>query len=167
MNDPVKTSVSQVGWQQETVCLNETASGAARAAAPPGYELLGEIGHGGMGVVYRARDRTLQRELAVKLLQEHYAGDAGATRRFVEESAITAQLQHPAIPAIYQVGSTARGRPFLAMKLIRGRTLGELLMERADPAADHARFIAVFEQIAHAVAYAHSRDVIHRDQNRE
>jgi tRNA A-37 threonylcarbamoyl transferase component Bud32/tetratricopeptide (TPR) repeat protein len=131
--------------------------------APPGYELLGEVGRGGMGVVYRARDASLDRDVAVKVLQYRAAPNSSAARRFLDEARITAQLQHPGIPAVHQVGALPDGRPFLAMKLIKGRTLDELSRERPDPSADLGRFVAVFENIAQAVGYAHSRGVIHRD----
>ena len=102
----------------------------------PGYELFGEVGRGGMGVVYRARDLSLDRDVAVKLLQACYPADSPTARRFTDEARITGQLQHPGIPAVYQVGGVPDGRPFLAMKLIKGRTLAALLGERPDPAAD-------------------------------
>jgi WD40 repeat protein/serine/threonine protein kinase len=142
-------------------------SGGAAGGAPaeagalpaiPGFELRDEVGRGGMGVVYRARDLTLDREVAVKILQEMYAPDSATAARFVEEARITAQLQHPGIPAVYQVGTLAGGRPFLAMKLIKGRTLDALVKAKAPIDA-----LAVFEAISQAVGYAHAHDVIHRD----
>ena len=133
------------------------------AAAPPGYELLEEVGRGGMGVVYRARDLALNRNVAVKFLQSHYPAGSAAARRFVEEAQITGQLQHPGIPPVHQVGQLPDGRPFLVMKLIKGRTLGDLLKERPNPADDRGRFLAAFEQICQAVGYAHAHQVIHRD----
>jgi serine/threonine protein kinase/tetratricopeptide (TPR) repeat protein len=129
----------------------------------PGYELLGEVGRGGMGVIHRARDLALDRHVAVKLLQDRYATDSPIGRRFTDEALITAQLQHPGVPAVYQVGTLPDSRPFLAMKLIKGRTLAALLGERPDPAADQGSFVAIFEQVCQAVAYAHSLRVIHRD----
>jgi tetratricopeptide (TPR) repeat protein len=72
-------------------------------------------------------------------------------------------LQHPAIPPVHDYGALPDGRPFLAMKLIKGRTLEELLRQRADSAAERGRFLAVFEQVCQAVAYAHAHTVIHRD----
>src|SRR2546421_202173 len=86
-------------------------------ACSAGYELLSEIGRGGMGVVYRARDLALGREIAVKLLLECFMSDAAVVRRFMEEAQITGQLQHPGIPPVHQTGTTPGGRPFLAMKL--------------------------------------------------
>ncbi len=131
--------------------------------APGRYELQGEIAQGGMGVVYRATDTALGREVAVKVLRDRFAPDSFAARRFVDEARIAGQLQHPGIPAIHDVGAGPDGRPFLAMKLIKGRTLDELLRDRPDPGADRGRFMAAFEQICQAVAFAHAHKVIHRD----
>src|SRR5262249_35072684 len=141
--------------------VEAVAEAAGGVAAPAGYELLDEIGHGGMGVVYRARDAGLGRDGAVKVLAEKYAPDSGSARRFLAEARITGQLQHPGIPAVHQVGTLPGGRPFLAMKLIKGQTLDAQLHER--PAADRGRLVAVFEQVCQAVAYAHAHRVIHRD----
>jgi tetratricopeptide (TPR) repeat protein len=136
---------------------------SAPPASPPGYELLEEIGQGGMGVVYRARDVTLDRDVAVKVLAQRYPGDSPLSQRFVSEARITGQLQHPSIPAVHLVGSLADGRPFLAMKLIKGSTLETLLKQRTDPSADRGRLLAIFEAICQAVGYAHAHRVIHRD----
>ena len=131
--------------------------------SPPGYELLDEIGHGGMGVVYRARDVALGRDVAVKLLSERYPADSIAAQRFLNEARITGQLQHPGIPAVHQVGALSDGRPFLAMKLIKGSTLETLLKHRPDPPEDRGQLLAIFEAICQAVGYAHAHRVIHRD----
>ncbi len=134
--------------------------------SPPGYELLDEIGHGGMGVVYRARDTGLDRDVAVKLLSERYAPDSVPAQRFLSEARITGQLQHPGIPAVHQVGTLADGRPFLAMKLIKGSTLETILKYWPDPSADRgpaAGGLAIFEAVCQAVGYAHAHRVIHRD----
>jgi len=134
-----------------------------RPAVPRGFDLLDEVGRGGMGVVYRARDLALGREVAVKVLHERYAADGSPARRFLDEARITGQLQHPGIPAVHAVGALPDGRPFLAMKLIKGRTLDDRLKGRADPAAGLGELLVVFEAVCQAVAYAHSRGVIHRD----
>src|SRR5262249_18223983 len=139
------------------------AEPSAPPTNPPGYELLDEIGQGGMGVVYRARDTALDRDVAVKLLSERYPADSSAARRFLSEARITGQLQHPGIPAVHQVGTLADGRPFLAMKLMKGSTLEAILKQRTDPAADRGRLLAVFETVCQAVGYAHAHRVIHRD----
>jgi serine/threonine protein kinase len=139
------------------------ADPSAPPASPPGYQLLDEIGRGGMGVVYRGRDTALDRDVAVKLLSERFPPASPAAQRFLSEARITGQLQHPGIPAVHQVGTLAGGRPFLAMKLIKGSTLDALLKQRTDPAADRGRLLAAFEAVCQAVGYAHAHRVIHRD----
>jgi tetratricopeptide (TPR) repeat protein len=127
------------------------------------YKFLDELARGGMGVVYLATDTVLGREVAVKVLQEKYGPETGAARRFADEARIAAQLQHPAIPPIHDLGRLPDGRPFLAMKRIKGDTLDTLLAARPDPAFDRGRFVAVFEQVCQAIAFAHAHKVIHRD----
>ncbi len=127
------------------------------------YTLGDEIARGGMGVVYRATDTAFGREVAIKVLQVKYDPTSGAGRRFAEEARITGQLQHPAIPPVHDLGTLPDGRPFLAMKLIKGQTLDDLLKARTDLAADRGRFVAAFEAVCQAVAYAHAHKVIHRD----
>jgi serine/threonine-protein kinase len=124
---------------------------------------LHEIGRGGMGAVLVGRDPALDRPLAVKVLLAERCGDAGLEQRFLEEARICGRLQHPGVVPVYDVGRLDDGRPFFAMKLVKGRTLAQLLAERAGPADDLPRFLAVFEQVCQAVGYAHSRGVIHRD----
>jgi serine/threonine protein kinase len=127
------------------------------------YVLGEEIARGGMGGIYRATDAALGRAVAVKVLLEKYASATAVARRFGTEARITAQLQHPAIPPVHEFGCLPDGRPFLAMKLVKGSTLHDLLRQRSDPTADRGRFLAVFEQVCQAVAYAHAYHVIHRD----
>ncbi len=137
-----------------------TALRSAIALFPDGYEKHELVGKGGMGIVYRARDVSLDRDIAIKLLQDQFDADGPEAKRFLEEARITAQLQHPGIPAIHEVGTMNNGRPFIAMKLIKGDTLDALLKK---PDARPAQFLAAFEGIAFALGYAHSRQVIHRD----
>ena len=131
---------------------------AGPPVAPLFYELREVIGRGGMGVVYRAHDQMLDREVAVKILADRYAPGSPTSARFLEEACITGQLQHPGIPAVYQVGTLPGGRPFLAMKLIKGQTLDALLKAKAPMDA-----LAVFGAVSQAVGYAHAHGVIHRD----
>jgi serine/threonine protein kinase len=125
------------------------------------YELKEEIGRGGMGSVYYARDTRLKRDVAVKVLLGRYAAAGAAAVRFVEEALITGQLQHPGVPPVHDLGTLPDGRPFIAMKLIRGKTLAALLTAPDRP--DSSRLIAIFERICQTVAYAHAKHVIHRD----
>jgi serine/threonine protein kinase len=151
--------------------LSPTAGGAASLATvstgPPtsaGRYVLGdEIARGGMGVVYRATDTTLGREVAVKVLLDKFEPGGGAARRFADEARITGQLAHPAIPPVHDLGTLPDGRPFLAMKLVKGQTLDTLLKARTNPGEDRGRFVAVFEQVCQALACAHDHGVIHRD----
>src|SRR5206468_2787014 len=98
--------------------------------------LYEEIGRGGIGRVLRGRDPELRRDLAVKVLRDEYRDDANVQRRFVEEAQVGGQLQHPGIVPVYELGRFADRRPYLAMKLVEGRTLAELL--RARPSAGGA-----------------------------
>jgi tetratricopeptide (TPR) repeat protein len=141
------------------------AVGLLAPAAPPAdrYEFLGELGRGGMGAVLRVHDRHLGRGLALKTLLECHRDNSALWQRFLAEARVAGQLQHPGVAPVYELGELPDGRPFFSMKLVEGRTLAELLKERASPAQDLPRFVKVFEQVAQAVAYAHSRRVLHRD----
>ncbi len=127
------------------------------------YRIVDEIARGGMGVVLRVRDEDLRRELAVKVLREGLADDDATLARFIEEAQIGGQLQHPGIVPVYELGRMEDRRPYFAMKLIRGRTLAALLLARASPEEDPHRFLAIFDQVCQAIAYAHARGVVHRD----
>jgi eukaryotic-like serine/threonine-protein kinase len=156
--DPLQTAP-----MQEPATLPQPAP----AGEPPGragrYRIEGEVARGSMGVVYRAADPELGRALAVKVLLPCHAGQPGLEARFLEEARVTAQLQHPGVPPVHELGRLADGRPFLAMRLVRGRTLAELLAERKSPAQDLPRWLGTFEQVCQTLAYAHSRGIIHRD----
>jgi CHASE3 domain sensor protein len=125
--------------------------------------LYEEIGHGGIGRVLRGRDPELRRDLAVKVLHDRYRGNVTVERRFVEEAQIGGQLQHPGIVPVHELGRFADGRPYFTMKLIKGRTLADLLNDRQGVFHEQGRFLGIFEQVCQTVAYAHSKGVIHRD----
>jgi serine/threonine protein kinase len=133
------------------------------APRPERYRLVDEIDKGAMGVVSRAHDATLDRDVAYKILQEKHRGRPELERRFVDEARIGGRLQHPSIVPIYDMGRAEDGRPFFTMKVVEGSTLDQLLTERASPADGLARFLTVFEHICQAVGYAHSQGIIHRD----
>ncbi|MBX9578725.1 MAG: serine/threonine protein kinase [Gemmataceae bacterium] len=160
------------GWSQPPLLRDEPSDDApvvqpSSPEMPRGtdarYQLLGEIARGGMGVILKGRDPDLGRDLAFKVLKAELAGRPAAEQRFVEEAQVGGQLQHPGVVPVYDLGRFADGRPFFAMKLVKGRTLADLLTERPDPAADRGRSLHVFLQVCQTVAYAHSRGVIHRD----
>jgi serine/threonine-protein kinase len=148
----------------ESIHVVESASDAMPAPELSGdrYQLFGEIARGGMGAVLRGRDVDLGRDLAVKVLLQKHADQPEVLRRFIEEAQIGGQLQHPGVVPVYDVGRFGEV-PFFTMKLVEGKTLAALLGERADPAADRPRFLAIALQVAQTVAYAHARGVIHRD----
>src|SRR5262249_41673041 len=112
----------------ETVAATE--GGSAR------YELLQEVGQGGIGVVFRGCDRLLGRELAVKVLREDYWDHPDARRRFIEEARVGSQLQHPAIVPVYELGWFSDRRPYFTMKLVKGHTLAALLRDRNNAGQD-------------------------------
>jgi serine/threonine-protein kinase len=147
-----------------------SAEGGAPALAPltlpPAgrrYELLEQIGEGGMGAVLRARDPHLGRDLAVKVMRAGSHARPELLRRFVEEAQVSGQLQHPGTVPVHDIGCLDDGRPFIAMKLVKGRTLEALLQQRASPAEDLAHFVGIFLQVCQTLAYAHSMGVLHRD----
>ncbi len=144
----------------DTLIVAGGEAGEAPADSKPDYLLFGELGRGGMGVVYLARDIALDREVALKVLSCDFAPGSTDEMRFLREVKITAQLQHSGIPPVYRAGRLPNGRPCLAMKRIRGHTLDELLAERGGGAA---RWIGVFEDICRAVGFAHTAGYIHRD----
>jgi len=121
---------------------------AAAAAGHERYEVLEEIGRGGMGSVHRARDRELGREIALKVLKDD--APEGAEARLRREAAIIARLEHPGIVPVHDVGTLDDGRLFYAMKLVKG--------ERLDELAAHAGFderLGVFERICETVAFVY------------
>jgi tetratricopeptide (TPR) repeat protein len=116
-----------------------------------------------MGVVFQATDTVLGREVAIKVLQDKFGSATAAARRFANEARIAAQLQHPAIPPVYDLGTLPDGRPFLAMKLIKGDTLETILKQRNNLSSERGRLLAIFESVCQAIGYAHAHRVIHRD----
>ena len=129
----------------------------------PGHQLLEELGRGGMGVVLRARDLTLGRHLAVKILLGQAGEHSGLEQRFLEEAQVMGQLQHPGVPPVHQLGRLTDGRPFFSMKLVRGRTLAQLLAQRRSAGDELPRFLDIFAQVCQTLGYAHSRGILHRD----
>ena len=123
------------------------------------YELLEEIARGGMGIVYRARQISLNRLVAVKLLLSGPLASSTDLQRFRAEAEAAANLQHPNIVAIHQVGEHA-GQQFFSMDYIEGPCLSELVREHPLPAPRAAAYVKV---LAEAIQYAHQRGVLHRD----
>src|SRR5262249_40855782 len=120
-------------------------------------------GVGGMGEVYRCGDGALQRDLAIKVLRAELRDDAGAEVRFLREARLTSSLQHPGIVPVHNLSRLVDGRACYTMKLVRGRTLAELLRDEPQGPERLSRVLAVVEKICQAVAFGHSKGVIHRD----
>ena len=138
-------------------------SHAPREAPAPeieGYAIAREVGRGGMGVVYEARQTNPDRRVAIKVLGPSYAIDPRYERLFDREVRALARLSHPCIAAVYEAGRTRDGRPYLAMEFVEGGTLTGRL--RGAGLSTRGR-LELFETIAGAVAAAHQRGVIHRD----
>src|ERR1700730_224395 len=135
-------------------------SGALETGAVLGsYEILAPVGAGGMGDVYRARDRNLNREVAIKVLSPNFAHDPNLLMRFRREAQVLASLNHPNIVTIYDIGQHGR-TVYIAMELVDGKALDEIL------AADAMRTRDVLDiavQIAAGLAVAHESGIVHRD----
>src|SRR6476660_3591993 len=131
-----------------------------QAALAGEYSLQRELGRGGMGIVYRARDVQLDRDVAIKVLPSHLARNAASRERFLREARTAAGLSHPNIVPIFSVRE--RGElVFFVMSYVEGETLGERLRATSPlPPAEAAR---VLREVAWALAYAHGRGIVHRD----
>jgi len=123
------------------------------------YEIIDELGSGGMGVVYRARDLRLGREVAIKVLPEELATDSGRLNRFESEVKAVAALSHPNILAIHEFGSED-GIAFAVMELLEGQTLRQRI---ADGALPQSKAVEIGAQVARALAAAHDKGIVHRD----
>lgn len=145
----------------ETAEGRSTGSVARLEPVPqvPGYELLGELGRGGMGVVYKARQLSLNRIVALKMILAGVHADAEARARFRREAEAVAALQHPNIVQIYEIGE-AGGHLYLALEYVEGGNLATHLQRGPWPAHLAAELVLL---LAQATQYAHSRGVIHRD----
>ena len=123
------------------------------------YKVLEEIGRGGMGVVYRALDTTLGREVALKVLGAAAGREPEQERRLKQEARAAASLAHPSVSVVYEIDE-AEGATFIAMELVRGRPLAALL---AGAPLEPARALDLAIEVAEGLAEAHSRGVVHRD----
>ncbi|HEV8364085.1 MAG TPA: protein kinase [Gemmatimonadaceae bacterium] len=125
------------------------------------YECVGELGRGGMAIVYHARDRELGREVAVKVVRTRYAQDHEAVARLAREARTVAHLEHPHIVALHAVKRLSDDSLALVMQLVPGKTLKQTL--RDEGAFDSDRVERVLRDIARGLAYAHARGIVHRD----
>src|SRR6266852_9884112 len=123
------------------------------------FELLEEVGRGGMGAVFKARQKSLNRIVAIKTLLAHHFTHPAILQRFLGEARASAGLTHPNIVKVYQVGECSAGHYF-AMEFIDGRTLKEILAERTAPIPWSVSLTSI---VAEAIHHAHNEGIIHRD----
>ena len=137
------------------------------------FDVLQIHAQGGLGVVFLARDREIDRTVALKQIKAQWADDADSRARFLLEARVTGRLEHPGVVPIYALGADASGRPYYAMRFIRGESLLEVI-ERfhrsrtggdvaAERNAELRKLLQRFLDVCHAVDYAHNKGVIHRD----
>lgn len=188
------TSLSQVGLEGGVTLAPPPAEGGTTTVASTGgddlpglaqvlrerpgvekYIVAGEVARGGMGAILRAVDRDVRRDVAVKMLLR--GGSPRLRERFIEEAQITGQLEHPNIVPVHELGVDADGRLFFTMKLVRGKSLAQILAERrrnaviarlhpeqpVEPEPSLRRQMRNYLAILNAVAFAHDRGVVHRD----
>jgi eukaryotic-like serine/threonine-protein kinase len=122
------------------------------------YEILGKLGSGGMGLVFRAWDERLHREVAVKLLHDEYRMPQ-MRERFLQEARAASGLNHPNICTVFDIGEQD-GYPYLVMELLEGETLKDRIERGAIPVEEIVRYS---EEIATALAVAHAKGIVHRD----
>jgi serine/threonine-protein kinase len=138
---------------------SQKVAGAPQPGRVGHYQILDKLGAGGMGEVYRARDETLGRDVALKFLHSGQSSDEAARKRLLREARTASSLNHPNICTIYEVGET-NGTTYIAMEYLQGRTLSSIA-QGGQLTPEHAYRYAL--QIADALAYAHAHGVVHRD----
>jgi WD40 repeat protein len=122
------------------------------------YELLGIIGEGGMGIVYSARQASIDRNVAIKMLKPEVASDVERREKFLSEAVVTGDLDHPNIVPIYDLGANEQNALFYAMKRVQGTPWSAVIASKSQ-----VENLAILMKVADAVGFAHSRGVVHRD----
>lgn len=138
----------QAGGQTAPVAISDT------------YEIIDEIGRGGMGTVYRVRQKQLGKQFALKVLRPELAKDPLSVRRFEQEVRAVQALSHPNSVSIYDLGMTIEGNPFFVMDLVEGQSLQSLVKNEK---VQYHRLLNILEQVAEALASAHAHNIVHRD----
>jgi serine/threonine protein kinase len=155
----IRPPAGDAGPEHTTRPADRSPHASDPVPAVPGYEMLGELGRGGMGVVYKARQLALQRTVAVKMALTGTHVSAKDLARFRAEAEVIARLEHPNIVQIYDVGEVA-GRPYFVLEYVAGGSLDRHLRGRPHPVRPAAQFV---ETLARAVHAAHAGGVVHRD----
>jgi serine/threonine-protein kinase len=162
--DPGTQPSAGVSPRSSQIGTAETLPPPAPDGAAERYSLVRELGRGGMGRVDEVFDATLGRTVARKAAL--VAASHGRAKMLVAEAQTCAQLEHPSIVPVYDAGVDGEGQPWYTMRNVRGRTLGDVLLDKQDPTREPktlAQLLAILRQVCLAVDYAHSRGVVHRD----
>lgn len=157
---PSSAGEDWTGWLHDSLLEHEreVEGGAPEVPHVPRYEILGLQGEGATSTVYRARDRELNRAVALKVLRVAVSWSEVARQRFRREAQAMAGLAHPNVVAVYDAGEE-RGQPYIAMELVEGRSLQEVMSE----GGGRDRLIRLLEGAARGVAAAHAKGIVHRD----
>lgn len=160
------------GRSHETPANADPARAVGLSKGPGGdFEILRPLAKGGLGEIHVARDRGLNRDVALKRIHKLYAADSRTLARFLLEAEITGGLEHPGIVPVYAMGWDREGRPYYAMRLIQGETFKERIRayhknksaSRPNQRLEFRQLLNQFTRICEVTAYAHSRGVLHRD----
>ena len=157
---------AKTGASSPPRALQRSLGGKSDAPLSGGYTLVREIARGGMGQIYFGEDPQLERQVAVKVSS---ISEGGEDPRFSKEAKVLAQLAHPNIVPIHNLGVDSQNRPFYSMKLVKGRTLQAVLnaIRDGDAAAlreyPRAGLLTIFRKVCDAMAFAHSKRILHRD----
>lgn len=127
------------------------------------YQVLSELGRGGGGIVYKARDTRLDRMVAVKVLRREYEDRPDIVHRFEQEAKVICHLQHPGIAPVFECGFCPDGRPFHAMKLVKGQDMLRMIEGNGEGGDKQTPAINAFSQVCQTLAYTHSRNIVHLD----
>jgi WD40 repeat protein/tRNA A-37 threonylcarbamoyl transferase component Bud32 len=149
----------RAGWSGVSLAPPQALEGAAAVPQIAGFEVQYQVGRGGMGVVYRARQRSLNRTVAVKMIRTLAAATARERARFRAEAEAAAGLQHPAIVQVFEVGESSDG-PYLVLEFLEGGSLSRKLAGVPMPPRQAAEMLLL---LANAVSAAHARGIVHRD----
>lgn len=164
----IRASDSPLDDDDNEAVLDETKVFVVKAGERYRFNTLHATG--GIGRVWLARDQVLDRDVALKELRPERAGDAGLSARFLQEARITGQLEHPGVIPVYELSQPENREPFYTMRFVKGRTLTQAArdyhrrrLEARDEALKFQTLLNAFVRVCQTMAYAHSRDIIHRD----
>src|SRR5579884_2597298 len=152
--------------QRDTQPRGHGAAHRPTASQPPGprYKIGELLGAGGVGLVTSALDRTIGRTVAVKTLKQGQASPPHVARRFIDEAHVTAQLEHPNVVPVYDMGWLPDGQPYYTMRIVKKRSLRDVLLDPELKAQwPLVRLLGAFLQVTRALAYAHARGILHND----